>query len=188
MIEEFLEGNKKFVENDFKKNAGHYSALSVGQSPKGLWIACSDSRVNPERIISAEMGEIFVHRNIGNLVPENDLNIATVLEYAVNHLKVGDIVVCGHSNCGAMKALVSEGGSGDRYIPGWLENAKPALENSGTESGSAVDMKSVEIENIKEQLKNLRGYDMVRDALAAGDLEIHGVYYDLETGLVEKVE
>lgn len=186
MIDDFIEGNKKFVENDFKKKKDHYSSLSGGQSPKSLWIACSDSRVDPERIISAEMGEIFVHRNIGNLVPEDDLNIATVLEYAVNHLKVGSVVICGHSNCGAMKALVSEGSPEDRYIPLWLDEAKPAAENAASEDDPGR-MKSIEIENIKCQLENLKNYYMVRDAVADGRLEVHGIYYDLETGLIEKV-
>jgi len=185
MIEEFLEGNKRFVEEDFKKKKEHYLALSKGQNPKALWIACSDSRVDPERIISAEMGDIFVHRNIGNLVPENDLNTATVLEYAVNHLKVQDIVVCGHSNCGAMKALVSERSPEDRYIPEWLEKAEPVP--AVAELNAAERMKGIEIENIRRQLKNLKGYYMVQRALKHGDLEVHGIYYDLETGLMEKI-
>ena len=187
MIEDFLEGNKRFVETDFKQKKDHYAALTKSQSPKALWIACSDSRVDPERITSAEMGEIFVHRNIGNLVPENDLNIATVLEYAVNHLKVKDIVVCGHSNCGAMKALVSDGSPADQYIPGWLENAKIILADVDSNLAPAEKMKAIEIANIKQQLKNLKGYYMVNEAIARGDLEIHGIYYDLETGLLEKI-
>lgn len=187
MIEKYLDGNKKFVEEDFKKDIDHYMALSKAQSPKSLWIACSDSRVDPERITSAKMGDIFVHRNIGNLVPVNDPNIATVIEYAVNHLKVEDIVVCGHSNCGAMKALVSEASPGDQYIPGWLENAKKVLDNVDPGVKPEEKMRAIEIENIIQQLKNLKTYYMVNDALAAGNLEIHGVYYDLGTGLLEKI-
>lgn len=188
MIDAFIEGNRKFVEEDFKKKKDHYSALSKSQSPKALWIACSDSRVNPERITSAEMGEIFVHRNIGNLVPEDDLNLATVLEYAVNHLKVDDIVVCGHSNCGAIKTLVSGCGPGDRYIPEWLENAKPVLEGSGAGDNPSVSQKDIEIENIRQQLENLKNYYMVRDAIGRGELGVHGIYYDLETGLLEIID
>ena len=97
MVERFLEGNRKFIEENFSKDPDHYGKLATGQSPTALWIACSDSRVNPECITSARMGEIFVHRNIGNIVPHGDKNLGTVLEYAVNHLKVKDIVVCGHS-------------------------------------------------------------------------------------------
>lgn len=187
MIEDFLEGNKKFVDEDFKKDEDHYSALSKGQSPKSLWIACSDSRVDPERITSSKMGEMFVHRNIGNLVPEDDLNVATVLEYAVRHLKVRDIVVCGHSNCGAMKALVSERDPEDRHIPAWLEYAEPVLECVGPGCESPDKLRSVEIENIRMQVENLKGYEVVKNALEAGDIEVHGVYYNLETGLLEEV-
>lgn len=187
MIDDFIKGNKIFVEEDFKKNKGHYSALSKGQSPKALWIACSDSRVDPERITSARMGEIFVHRNIGNLVPKDDLNIATVLEYAVNHLKVKDIVVCGHSNCGAIKALVSGCSPEDCYIPKWLENA-PSL-NRGLDSRNipAEDLRDAEIQNIEDQVENLKSYSIVREALDSGSLAVHGLYYNLETGFIEKV-
>jgi len=186
MIDAFIEGNKKFVEKEFKKKKDHYSSLSKKQNPKALWITCSDSRVDPERITSAEMGEIFVHRNIGNLVPEDDLNIATVLEYAVNHLRVKEIVVCGHSNCGAMNALVAKGGTEDQYIPQWLEEAKPAAENA-ISRGCPEKMKTLEIENIKHQIENLKKYYMVRDAIDAGRLDVHGMYYDLDTGLLKKV-
>ena len=90
-----------------------------------LWIGCSDSRVTPERITSAKAGELFVHRNIGNAVAPLDLNAATVLEYAINHLKVKDIVVCGHSDCGACKALDANL-EHDHMIPLWLTNVMPA--------------------------------------------------------------
>ena len=187
MVVKFLEGNKKFVEEDFKRNSEHYARLSVGQSPSALWIACSDSRVNPERIISAEMGEIFVHRNIGNLVPKNDLNFATVLEYAVKHLKVKDIVVCGHSNCGAMKALGFGGVENDTYIPAWLDNARPILEKIDKAENDAEKLKKIEIENIRAQVENLMDYKMVEDAVNSGRLSVHGMYYDLSTGQIEKV-
>ncbi|MDD1659097.1 MAG: carbonic anhydrase, partial [Methanomicrobiales archaeon] len=108
MIEKFLEGNRAFVAGDFTDKKSFYASLAKGQSPKVLWIGCSDSRVTPERITSAEAGELFVHRNIGNIVPLSSWSFATVLEYALRHLKVQEIVVCGHSDCGAMKALGKE--------------------------------------------------------------------------------
>ncbi|HRR87804.1 MAG TPA: carbonic anhydrase, partial [Methanoculleus sp.] len=102
MIERYLEGNRRFLEEDFRRDPGHYGPLASAQHPGALWIGCSDSRVDPERITGAKAGELFVHRNIGNIVPLHDWNLATVIEYAVNHLKVDDIVICGHSNCGAI--------------------------------------------------------------------------------------
>ena len=193
MIEKFLEGNKRFIENDFKKDAGYYQALAKGQSPTALFIACSDSRVNPERITGAKMGEIFVHRNIGNLVPEGDLNLATVLEYAVNHLKVKDLVVCGHSDCGAMKAL-DAGAKGDEYIPKWLANASDvkekadaAMKPATTEEEAKARKRFIEIENIRAQVENLKTYPLVKKAVDEGRVTLHGLYYSLENGDLSKV-
>jgi len=125
MIEKFLEGNRAFVIGEFAQKKEFYSGLAKGQNPKVLWIGCVDSRVTPERITSAEAGELFVHRNIGNIVPHASWTFATVLEYAIRHLKVEEIVVCGHSDCGAMKALGKA--TGDTYIPLWLNNAGEVL-------------------------------------------------------------
>ena len=192
MIDKFFEGNTRFIKEDFEKNPGIYQKLATGQSPTALWIACSDSRVNPERITAANMGEIFVHRNIGNMVPKNDLNLATVLEYAVNHLKVDDIVVCGHSDCGAMKAL-DAGAEGDEFIPKWLENSQAVKEKADAELKTATTpeelkerKKFIELENMRLALENLRSYSMVKKAEEEGRLALHGVYYDLETGRLTK--
>jgi len=103
MIDNLLLGNYKFRESDFTPNIDHYRDLVEAQHPKVLWLGCSDSRVNPERITGARAGEIFVQRNIGNIVSDHDWNFATVLEYAIVHLQVEEIVVCGHSDCGGDK-------------------------------------------------------------------------------------
>ena len=193
MIEKFLEGNRQFIESDFQKDAEHYRTLAKGQSPTALFIACSDSRVNPERITGAKMGEIFVHRNIGNIVPKSDLNLATVLEYAVNHLKVKDIVVCGHSECGAMKAL-DAGAKGDEYIPKWLANsssvkakADAAMKPATTEEEAKARKRFIEIENVRSQVENLKTYPLVKKAVEEGRVTLHGLYYSLENGDLSKV-
>ena len=108
MIDQLLEGNKKFRETVFKQNFDHYQELAKGQSPPVLWIGCSDSRLQTGHITQMKPGHLFVQRNIGNVAPIHDWNFATVLEYAVKHLKVKDIVICGHSDCGAIKALDKE--------------------------------------------------------------------------------
>jgi carbonic anhydrase len=194
MIDKFLEGNKRFIENDFAKDREYYRKLSTGQSPTALVIACSDSRVNPERVVDAKMGEIFVHRNIGNIAPRDDANLATVLEYAVKHLKVQDIVVFGHSECGAMKTLDVGASSEDAYIPAWLEHAKEAKivadeRMPAPESPKAVSEKRklIEIENMRIQIENLRAYDFIRKAEEEGKIALHGLYYSLETGEVSRV-
>ena len=193
MIDKFLEGNKRFIENDFAKDREHYRKLSTGQSPTALFIGCSDSRVNLERVVDAKMGEIFVHRNIGNIVPEGDANLATVLEYAVKHLKVQDIVVFGHSDCGAMKTLDAGPSSEDAFIPGWLEHAKEAkiladgkLPAPETPEAVREKRRMIEIENMRIQIENLRSYDFIRKAEEEGTIALHGLYYDLETGEVSR--
>lgn len=193
MIDKFLEGNKKFIEEDFSKDSEYYKKLSTGQSPTALWIGCSDSRVDPERVTNARMGEIFVHRNIGNIVPEDDINLATVLEYAVKHLKVQDIVVYGHSDCGAMKAL-DAGASNDEFVPKWLDNAREVkekvdatLKEPTTPDEVEERKKFIEIENMRLQLEHLRTYSFVKDAEMSGKIALHGVYYDLKTGELSKV-
>jgi len=193
VVERFIEGNRAFVENDFRKDNEHYQKLATSQSPESLWIACSDSRVNPERIVSAKMGDIFVHRNIGNIVAKDDPNLGCVLEYAVGHLKVKYIIVCGHSDCGAMKALDADM-SGDEYIPGWLEHAQEVKDTVESEHGTpaecadlAARKKGIELENIKVQLENLRSYSPVKSAEEEGRVQLHGLFYDLVTGKLEQI-
>jgi len=193
VVEKYLEGNRKFIENDFQKDYEHYQKLASAQSPEALWIACSDSRVDPERIISARMGDIFVHRNIGNIVPKNDPNLGCVLEYAVGHLKVKDIVVCGHSDCGAMKALDTDT-SEETFIPGWLDNSQDVKETVEGEYGTpetctdpAGRKKEIELENIKVQLENLRSYPFVKEAEEEGRVRLLGIFYDLQTGKIEQI-
>ncbi|KDE56144.1 carbonic anhydrase [Methanoculleus sp. MH98A] len=192
MIDRFLEGNKHFLEEDFRKDPDHYGPLASGQHPEVLWIGCSDSRVNPERITGAKAGEIFVQRNIGNIVPVHDWNFATVLEYAVNHLKVADIVICGHSDCGAIKALDHE--SKDAYVPLWLNNAMEAkrrvdakIQVPKNSEEEKLRRRLIEFENVALQIEHLRTYPPVRAAEKEGRVQIHGLYFDLANGELKKI-
>ena len=194
MIDSFIEGNKYFLEKDFERKKDLYMTLTTSQHPTVLWIGCSDSRVNPERITHCRAGELFTHRNIGNIVPTHDWNFATVLEYAVKHLKVKDIVICGHSDCGALNALDADM-SGDAYIPMWINNAREAQERvdkrlgrpASTPEEKAVRKKEIELENIRLQMEHLRAYPLVSDAEKNGSLDVHGLYYDLNTGVLSKI-
>jgi carbonic anhydrase len=192
MIDKFLEGNRAFVSGDFTDKKSFYAGLAKGQSPKVLWIGCSDSRVTPERITSAEAGELFVHRNIGNIVPLSSWSFATVLEYALRHLKVQEIVVCGHSDCGAMKALGKE--TEDVYIPLWLNNAGEVLPKVDAEvkrlphpPDERGRRRMIELENVRLQIAHLRTYPLVRKAEAEGAIRVHGLYFDLDSGRVSRV-
>jgi len=189
MIEKMLEGNSRFVEYEFKKHHDFYTKLSQGQNPSVLWIGCSDSRVNPERFTCSKPGEIFVQRNVGNIVSLHDWNFATVLEYAINHLKVKHIVICGHSDCGAMKALDKE--TDDVYIPLWLNNAREAKERVDkrislpqTPKAMKERKRMIELENIKLQVEHLKDYPLVKKAVIHGTVALHGMYYDLENGVL----
>lgn len=193
MIESFIEGNKVFLEKDFERKKDRYMTLTTAQHPTVLWIGCSDSRVNPERITHCRAGELFTHRNIGNIVPTHDWNFATVLEYAVKHLKVKDIVICGHSDCGALNALDVDM-SGDAYIPMWINNAREAqtrvdarIPAPTTPEEKAFRKKEIELENIRLQMEHLRMYPLVSEAEKAGKIAIHGLYYSLENGSLEKI-
>ncbi len=193
MIDQLLAGNEQFRKTLFRDNIQRYNELATGQKPSVLWIGCSDSRLQTGHITNTPPGTIFVQRNIGNIVPIHDWNFATVLEYAVVHLKVGDIVVCGHSDCGAIKALDKE--STDHYIPLWLNNAREAKErvdrNMARKPGTPDEMKArwalIEKENVRLQIEHLRTYPLVKAAEKEKKIGIHGLYYSLETGELSRV-
>jgi carbonic anhydrase len=193
MIEQLLLGNLRFRETQFNDNIEYYKELTKGQSPPVLWIGCSDSRVQTGHITQSPAGVIFIQRNIGNIAPIHDWNFATVLEYAVKHLKVKEIAICGHSDCGAIKALDKDL-TGDVYIPLWLNNAieaKNRVDSRITKPTTPEEVKErsrlIEQENVRLQIEHLKTYPIIRQALEDGKIEIHGLYYDLHTGALTKV-
>lgn len=192
-IEKFLLGNMKFRESDFTPNIDHYMELTGSQHPETLWIGCSDSRLQTGHITQAKAGELFIQRNIGNIVPIHDWNFATVLEYAVLHLKVKDVVICGHSNCGAIRALDKE--STDSYIPLWLNNAREAKERVDAKIKPPTTLaekderyRLIEHENVRLQIEHLYTYPLLKKAVDEKRVEVHGLYYDLTNGLLSRVK
>jgi carbonic anhydrase len=192
MIDQLLAGNKKFQETVFKDNIQHYSELAKGQKPSVLWIGCSDSRLQTGHITGAQPGVLFIQRNIGNVAPVHDWNFATVLEYAVKHLKVQHIVICGHSDCGAIKALDKE--TDDVYIPLWLNNATEAkqrvdakIKKPKTPEEANARSTMIEQENVRLQIEHLKKYPLIKDALAKKQIEVHGLYYNLDNGMLTKI-
>jgi carbonic anhydrase len=194
-IEKLLEGNDHFVQSEYTENQEFYTALLKGQNPHVMMIGCCDSRVSPEITCHARPGEIFVHRNIGNIVPPGDWNVGTFLEYGIGHLKINTLVVCGHEECGAMKALSHHHGGDDALIPGWISHAEPALsllmskgpcpQNTQKSKEWQIEL---EIENVRLQLKHLRSYKIVSDAEHAGTLRVIGLYYRMSTGKLEVID
>jgi carbonic anhydrase len=193
LIDKLLLGNLRFRESDFTPNIDHYRELAGSQHPSTLWIGCSDSRLQTGHITQARAGELFIQRNIGNIVPVHDWNFATVLEYAVVHLKVPDVVVCGHSNCGAIRALDKE--STDSYIPLWLNNARDAktrVDATIDAPKTVLEMeeryKMIEQENVRLQIEHLHTYPLLKKAVDEKRVEVHGLYYDLGSGLLSRVK
>jgi carbonic anhydrase len=170
-----------------------YRKLAVGQFPEALFITCSDSRVIPALITGARPGEIFELRNAGNIVPPHDGQgaaggEAATIEYALEVLGVQDVVVCGHSHCGAMGAL--RAGTDLSGLPGvdaWLDLARPVLEGADLAAEDPA-LRDLVQRNVRHQLAVLRGHPAVRRLTGAGRLRLHGWYYEVDTGRLHELD
>lgn len=188
MIRTLLDGNRRFVAEIFEKDKDYFADLRKAQNPTVLWIGCSDSRVPVNTITQTKAGEVFVHRNVGNIVASNDWNLSAVLEFSINHLQIPDIVVCGHYGCGGIRALDEDQGN-DRYIPIWLINAQKAvtrverrLEAGLGEIDPETCHRLIVDENVRLQIEHLQEYPFVATAMRAGKLRLHGWVYDIANG------
>jgi len=184
-----ISGYRRFREK-FESNHEVFEKLAEeGQNPKVLWIGCSDSRVVPELITGADPGELFDVRNIANVVPPASsaaCAAGAAVEYAVIHLHVRHIVVCGHTDCGGIKALEAPPDPGGQpHITSWLELARPAREKILSSDISEDDryLETIKV-NALMQCENLRSYPCVADGERAGNLSIHAWLYDLHTGKI----
>ncbi|PKG32448.1 MAG: carbonic anhydrase [Methanoregula sp.] len=187
-------GNEEFRQTDFVPNITYWKGIVSGQQPKILWIGCSDSRVNPERITGSAPGELFIQRNIGNAVPLQDWNFTTVLEYALMNLKVEHIVICGHSDCGAIKALDIED-SDYYYIPVWLNNAREAKHRVDSQMKKPVTPEEIhdryqriEKENVRLQLEHLKAHPLVKKVCRERRIFFHGLYFNIHDGRLTRIE
>ena len=182
-----LENNKQWVEKKLAISPEFFNNLAEGQQPPLLWIGCSDSRVPANEIIGAEPGEVFVHRNIANMVIHSDMNMLSVLDYAVNALKVKHVIVCGHYGCGGVKAAM--GNSSIGIIDNWIRHIKDVYRFHQNELDAITDEnerfnKFVEV-NVKEQVLDLAKTSIVQNAWKNGqELSIHGWVYGLNSGYV----
>jgi len=187
-IEDLLTGNVKWVENTKKHNPNFFKTLSQGQSPKFLWIGCSDSRVPATEITNALPGSIFVQRNIANMVVHTDSNLLSVVNYAVKVLRVKHIIVCGHYGCGGVQAAMSNDKFG--FLDNWLMNIKDvyrlhekeldAIENKDERFDRFVEV------NIMEQVSNLAKVSFIQEEWEEGEFPyIHGWVYSLKDGLLK---
>lgn len=182
-----LERNKKWVEESLALDPNYFQDLAKGQTPPLLWIGCSDSRVPANEIIGAKPGETFVHRNIANMVIHSDMNMLSVLDYAVNVLKVKHVLVCGHYGCGGIKAAMKNDSVG--IIDNWIRHIKDVYRFHHQELDAIEDEterfnRFVEL-NVIEQVYDLAKTSIVQSAWKKGqELSIHGWVYGLNSGYV----
>jgi carbonic anhydrase len=186
VIEKLLEGNRRFAQTEFVEDHPYYATIAQAQTPEILWIGCSDSRVSEDVITGSKPGTIFVHRNVANIVSYNDVNIAAIIEFALLHLEIPDIVVCGHTKCGGIRALAD--GTVDNYIADWLliaTGAKEAVDRIAAERTLSREarLNLLAEENVRLQIKHLAQLSLVKNQQARTGLpRIHGWMYSIETG------
>jgi carbonic anhydrase len=185
---QLLRNNKNWVAGKLANDPQYFHKLSLGQSPPVLWIGCADSRVPANEIIGAEPGEVFVHRNIANMVVHSDMNMLSVLDYAVNVLKVKHIIVCGHYGCGGVQAAMTNKHIG--LIDNWIRHIKDvyrfhqdelnAIENEKNRFNRFVEL------NVVEQVLDLAKTSIVQTAWGSGqNVQVHGWVYDIHDGLIK---
>lgn len=185
---QLIENNKNWVSTKLESDPDYFNKLSKGQKPPLLWIGCADSRVPANEIIGAESGEVFVHRNIANMVIHTDMSMLSVLDYAVNILKVKHVIVCGHYGCGGVQAALSNQSNG--IIDNWIRHIKDVyrfhhkeldlIENEQERFNRFVEL------NVVEQVYDLAKTSIVQNAWGKGqDLMIHGWVYGVHNGLIK---
>ena len=195
-LNNFAEGNELFQRAYFKKHSKELLELAIkGQRPKALFIGCSDSRVIPDLMVQSNPGDLFVVRNVGNFVPpykidEDYHGTGAGIEYAVSVLNVAEIIICGHTHCGACKALYEPLEiSGLVHIKKWLDLGQKAksmaLASVSPEADKEELLRLTEKLSIITQIENLMTYPFVKEKLDKEELHIHGWYYDIETGHID---
>ena len=186
-LQDLFDNNRAWVEDVESRHPGFFRELSDQQSPQYLWIGCSDSRVPANEIVGLMPGELFVHRNVANLVSHTDFNCLSVLQYAVEILKVKHIIVCGHYGCGGVRAALLQQQNG--LIDNWLSNIKDLyLHNQKVFRRMATDEARVDKlceMNVKQQVRSVCRTTIVQDAWARGQaLTVHGWIYNIKDGLL----
>ena len=187
-IEHLFENNKKWADKITAENPNFFQGLSEQQSPKYLWIGCSDSRVPANELLGMQPGEVFVHRNIANQVIHTDLNCLSVIQFAVDILKVKDIIVCGHYGCGGVSAALK--GESLGLIDNWLRHIQDVYRFNKTQLDSVTDkheqMNLLCDLNVIEQVANICNTTILRNAwLAEQNVTVHGLVYNLHDGILK---
>ncbi len=189
-LETLFDKNKAWAEAMSKKDPGFFKLLAQQQKPKYFWIGCSDSRVPATQIIDLSPGEVFVHRNIANIISSNDLNALAVLEFAVDILQVEHIIVCGHYGCGGIKAALDD--KENNLVDSWLAPIK-AIRRSQTKYLKELEQEEQENYicelNVIEQVHNVYNSAIMQEARKRGaNIAIHGWIYNIEDGILKDLQ
>ena len=196
---ELLSGYQRFRETDWTRQRSRWAELSEGQKPSVMVIACSDSRVDPAQIFDVSPGEIFVVRNIANLVPPFELDgsrhgVSAALEFAVTQLEVGEVVVMGHGSCGGVEAALSQRFAGKPpgaggFIDHWVDMLDEARERVVAEYGTGPQaIRALELETVRVSLANLRTFPCIPEREAAGTLRLRGAYFAIADGVLHVMD
>ena len=194
-MQRLIEGHKKFLAEVFPRKRDQYHLLAESQAPEWLFITCSDSRIVPDLILGTGPGDLFISRSIGNVVPVsmNDVDgVTATIEYAVDVLKVPYVILCGHSDCGAIKAAINRTGL-DKLPKAnrWLQHVEAAFSHRQplkSEDGEHAELCSVIRGNVVAQLQNLKTQPSVARAMREGRLQVFGWYYDILSGRIEQFD
>ena len=190
MIERLLDGNRTWAEMRLKDDPGFFQRLAAQQSPRYLWIGCSDSRVPANEIVGMDPGEVFVHRNVANIVPPRDMNVLSVLQFSIEVLKVRHIILCGHYGCGGIRTALDPARHG--LIDHWLQPVTDMARRCQADLDALPDDDArIDLmceKNVRMQVESLIRNPFVTDAWARGqDLDVHGWIYSIRDGLIRNL-
>jgi len=194
-MQRLIEGHEKFLAEVFPRKRDQYHLLAESQAPEWLFITCSDSRIVPDLILGTGPGDLFISRSIGNVVPVsmNDVDgVTATIEYAVDVLKVPYVILCGHSDCGAIKAAINRTGL-DKLPKAnrWLQHVEAAFSHRQplkSDDGEHAELCSVIRGNVVAQLVNLKAQPAVSRAMREGRMQVFGWYYDILSGRIEQFD
>ena len=194
-MQQLIKGHKHFLTELFPQRRDQFHLLAEAQAPETLFLTCADSRIVPDLILQTQPGDLFICRNAGNVVPragEPAGGVSATIEYAVQVLRVRHLIVCGHSDCGVIRALMApQRLTGLPNVLDWLQHVEPAWQYLGDVESNAGELTrhtALTHANVLVQLDNLRTHAYIRQAISEGRLQIHGWYYDILSGHIEQFD
>jgi carbonic anhydrase len=194
-MEKLIEGHKRFLTQAFPARRDQFHLLAEGQAPETLFVTCADSRIVPDLILQTQPGDLFLCRNAGNVIPragEPAGGVSATIEYAVEVLRVHQLIVCGHSDCGVIRALMAPQTLDSlTSVREWLRHVEPAwqyLDEVERNAGELTRHTALTHANVLVQLDNLKSHAYIRQAIAEGRLQVYGWYYDILSGRIERYD